>query len=374
VNPATERVPYRTILATVGIVLATALLLLLVRATRVVLTWMVIAAFFAVAFYPAVNWLEARARWVRRSMATLLVFFLVIVGIVGLITLFIVPLAQQATKLAGQVPELVRQAQQGRGPVGDLLERFHGLDYLRQHQDTLQGYVASLGGGLLGVVQSTAASIAAAVTIFVLAYLMVLEGPKIVTGTFALFSPPRAARIQRVGTACARTITGYITGNLLISVIAGTLTYLVLLVLGVPYAGLLALFVGFADLIPLVGATLGAVVVAIAGFTQDVRTGVIVIVFYVVYQQVENHLLQPLIFSRTVQLNPLTALVAILVFTSLSGILGALLAIPLAAMIQIILRDIWAHRHGRSLGELAGVPPEPPVTSRIPPAAEATPR
>jgi predicted PurR-regulated permease PerM len=374
VTPAAERVPYRTILATVGIVLATALLLLLIRATSQVLTWMAIAAFFAVAFYPAVNWLEARARWIRRSMATLLVFFLVLFAIIGLVSLFIVPLAREATRLAGQVPDLVREAQAGRGPVGSLLERFHGLDYLRQHQDTLQSYVTSLGGGLLGVVQGTAASIAAAVTIFVLAYLMVLEGPKIVTGTLALFSPPRSARIERVGTACARTITGYITGNLLISVIAGTLTYLVLLVLGMPYAGLLALFVGFADLIPLVGATLGAVVVAIAGFTQDVRTGVIVVVFYVLYQQVENHLLQPLIFSRTVQINPLTALAAILVFTSLSGLLGALFAIPLAAMIQIVLRDIWAHRRGRPLDELGGGPPEPPVTSRTPPAVEATPR
>jgi predicted PurR-regulated permease PerM len=376
VTTPTERVPYRTILATVGIVLATVLLLLLIRQIQQVLTWMVIAAFFAVAIYPAVNWFEARARWIRRSVATLVVFFLVLFGIIALISLFVVPLAQQAAKLAGQVPDLVKDVQAGRGPVGGLLERFHGLDFLRQHQDTLQGYVGNLGGGLLGFLQGTATSIAATVTIFILAYLMVLEGPKIVQGTLALFSPPRATRLERVGSACARTITGYLTGNLLISAIAGLLTYAVLLVLGVPYAGLLALFVAIADLIPLVGATLGAIVVTIAGFTQDVRTGVIVIVFFVVYQQVENHLLQPLIFSRTVRLNPLTVLLAILVFTSLAGILGALLAIPAAAMIQIILRDIWQHRGARPIDTPAPAGNASPTapSSPVPPVAGATPR
>jgi predicted PurR-regulated permease PerM len=367
-----ERVPYRTIIATVGIVLATILLLLLIRATQQVLTWMVIAAFFAVALYPAVNWIESRARWIRRSIATLLLFLAVVVAILGLITLFVVPLAREATALARQIPGMVQDVQAGRGTVGSLVERFHGLDLLKQHQDQLQGYVSNLGGGLLGFLQGTATSIAATLTIFVLAYLMVLEGPKIVATTLGLFSPPRASRLQRVGTACARSITGYLTGNLLISAIAGGLTYLALLVLGVPYSGLLALFVAIADLIPLVGATLGAVVVTAVGFTQDVRTGVILIIFFVVYQQLENHLLQPLIFSRTVRLNPLTALVAILVFTSLAGLLGALLAIPAAAMIQIILRDIWAHRRGRPLDDAAGATSAPAVP--VSPAAGATPR
>jgi predicted PurR-regulated permease PerM len=345
---APERVPYRTIVATVGIVLATALLLLLIRATATVLTWTVIAAFFAVALYPVVNWLEKRARWIRRSIATLIVFLTVVLALIGLITVFVVPLVSEARQLAGQVPKLVQDARAGRGPVGDLLQRFHVLDWVRQHQDQLQGYLSNVGGGVLGVVQGAATSVAAALTIFVLAYLMVLEGPKIVDGVLAIFEDRRRAeRVRKVGSDCTRTITGYLSGNLLISIIAGIATYVVLLILGVPYAGLLALFVGIADLIPLVGATLGAVVVTAASFTQGVKAGIIVLVFFIVYQQVENHLLQPVIYSRTVQLNPLTALVAVLFFTQLSGLLGALLAIPLAGMIQIIVRDVWDHRRGR---------------------------
>jgi predicted PurR-regulated permease PerM len=156
-----------------------------------------------------------------------------------------------------------------------------------------------------------------------------------------------AERILRVGADCARSVTGYISGNLLISVICGGLTYVVLLVLGIPFAGLIALFVGLADLVPLVGATIGGAVAVIAGFLHSTTAGIVVLVFFVLYQQLENHLLQPLIFARTVKLNPLTVIVAILLGVELLGVLGALLAIPAAGMIQVILRDVWDHRRGR---------------------------
>ena len=152
---------------------------------------------------------------------------------------------------------------------------------------------------------------------------------------------------RRVGHDCAKTVTGYITGNLLISLICGLLTYAVLAIMGVPFAGLIALFVGLADLIPLIGATLGAIVGVLAAFTASVTAGIVVLIFFVVYQQLENHLLQPLIFARTVQLNPLTVLLAILIGVELAGILGALLAIPIAGILQIIARDIWDTRQGR---------------------------
>ena len=149
-----------------------------------------------------------------------------------------------------------------------------------------------------------------------------------------------------MGSDCAKSITGYISGNLLISVICGVLTYIVLKVMGVPFAGLISLFVALVDLIPLVGATLGAVVATIAGSCTRCPPASSVIVFFVVYQQLENHLLQPVILSRTVKLNPLAVLVAILVFVELAGVLGALLAIPVAGIIQVLIRDVWDHRRG----------------------------
>ena len=340
--------PVRTILATIGLVLAAALALYLVVETRRVLTWMVIAVFFAVALYPLAAWVQRRMlgdRW--RALATFLVFLVVFLGLGGLVTALAIPLVLEGTKFAGQLPELIDQARAGQGPVGRLLERTNVLEWVEDNQDRIDAFVSGLTAPAAGVLRSVATGIAGAVTVFVLAYLMVLEGPKVVDGAIGVFAPATGARIRRVGADCARSVTGYISGNLLISVICGVLTYVVLLVLGIPFAGLIALFVGIADLVPLVGATLGGAVAVIAGFLHSTTAGIVVLVFFVLYQQLENHLLQPLIFARTVKLNPLTVIVAILLGVELLGVLGALLAIPAAGMIQVILRDVWDHRRGR---------------------------
>lgn len=364
----------RRTMVVIGLVVATLLVLSLIRATHQVLTWILIAAFFAVALHPAVTWLERRAAFGKRWLATLLVFLVASVLIAGLVTLFVVPLVREGSQVIADFPKIVEDARSGRGPVGGLIERFNLLEYARENTDRFREYASGLGAPTLAFLRSAATSIAGIVTIFVLAYLMVLEAPKIVHGFLALFDERRAERIRRVGHDCAKTVTGYLTGNLLISIICGTLTYAVLAILGVPYAGLIALFVGLADLIPLVGATLGAVIATLAAFVESTTAGIVVIVFFVVYQQLENHLLQPLIFARTVKVNPLTVLVAILIAVELAGILGALLAIPVAGILQIIVRDIWDTRRGRfkeqpTVGEDRTPVEHPPGDSLVAPAA-----
>jgi predicted PurR-regulated permease PerM len=341
-----ERVPVRTIAASIGLVLATVVALFLLVEVRRTLIWLVVAAFFAVALYPVVNWLENRLTWCRRSVATLAVYLLVFLVLGGLIAAFAVPVAHQSTTFADQLPGLINDAKAGRGPVGSLLERTNALQYVQQNQDRIREMASGLTTPAAGVLRGVATGIAGAVTIFVLSYLMVLEGPKITETTLNLLSPQHRDRARRVTTDCAKSVTGYISGNLLISVICGVLTYIVLKVMGVPFAGLISLFVAIVDLIPLVGATLGAVVATIAGFIHSVPAGIVLIIFFVEYQQLENHLLQPVILSRTVKLNPLTVLVAILVFVELAGVLGALLAIPVAGIVQVIIRDVWDHRRG----------------------------
>jgi predicted PurR-regulated permease PerM len=316
----------------------------------------------------------------RRSLATLLVFVVVLLVIGGLLTAFAIPLAQEGTQLAGQLPGLIEDARAGRGPVGDLLERTNALQWVQENQERISAFASGLGTPALNLVRGASTAVVATVTIFVLSYLAVLEGPKVVTGTLNLFPQRRAERIRRVTRDCAKTVTGYISGNLLISVICGVLTYAVLKIFGVPFAGLIALFVAIVDLIPLVGATLGALVAAIAGFVHSIPAGIAVVVFFVLYQQLENHVLQPLIFARTVKLNPLAVLVAILLAVELAGILGALLAIPVAGIIQVVLRDMWDHRRGRPKDEPTvgedRVPvdraEQPSTTSEAPPSHEAT--
>jgi len=354
-TPSRPGVPVRTILATIGLVLATGLLILVVWATARVLTWIVVALFFAVALHPVVNWVQARARWLRRPVATLVVYLLVVLLLAGLAALFVVPLVREGAQLADRLPDLVSDARGGRGPIGPLLRRYHVEDFLRHHQDQIQAYVRGLGTPALALARSAATAVVAVITIFVLSYLMVLEAPKILDAAVTVVPTRHAGRIRRVGSACARTITGYLSGNLLISLICGLHTYVVLLVMGVPFAGLIALFVAVTALIPLVGATLGAIVATGAGFLHSIAAGIVIAVFFVVYQQVENHLLQPVIMARTVKLNPLTVLIAILLGVELAGLLGALLAVPVAGVAQVITRDLWdLQRHRPEQQPVAG--------------------
>ena len=341
----------RTTATVVGIVIATVLALLVIYEIRRVLTWIIIAAFFAIALNPAVNWVERRVKWIHRWLATLVVFLVVVIALSGLVALFVVPLIHEGTQLSKQLPGLIDDAKAGRGPIGNLLERFRVVDWIQHHKAQLQSYAGNVGGGAFSVLRRAATAFAALLSIFVLSYLMVLEAPRITATSLTAFSDTRADRIRRVAADCARAITGYITGNLLISVICGVLTYVVLLVTGVPFAGLIALFVAIADLIPLIGATLGALVAVVAGFIHSIPAGIVLIVFFIVYQQAENHLLQPLILSRTVKLNPLTVLISILIGVELAGILGALLAIPVAGVIQIIVRDLWNERRAHTVVE-----------------------
>ncbi|MEU4620940.1 AI-2E family transporter [Actinoplanes sp. NPDC023801] len=337
----------RRTMIVLGLLLATAVVLFVGYEARRVLTWIVIAAFFAVALNPAVGWMTRHVTACRRWLATLLVFVGAFALLGGVVTLFVLPLAREGGQVVANFPAIVDDLRNGRGPAGQLIERFNLMEYAENNADRIRQYASGLGAPTLAFLRSVATGVAGGATIFVLSYLMVLEAPKITHGFLALFPPARAERIRRVSHDCAKTITGYLTGNLLISLICGSLTYLVLRVMDVPYAGLIALFVGLADLIPLVGATLGAIVATAAGFVTSTTAGIVVLVFFVVYQQLENHLLQPMIFARTVKLNPLAVLVAILIAVELAGILGALLAIPVAGILQILARDIWdTHRGG----------------------------
>jgi predicted PurR-regulated permease PerM len=360
---AQERVPVRTIATAIGMVLATWVLLQLVLISRRVLVWALIAAFFAVALHPLVTWVERRVR--RRWLATLLVFVVTGVLLAALVAAFVVPLAREATQLASHADDYYRDLRSGRGPLGSLVRRYNIDQWLTEHEPQLRAKASGLSTPALHAVQTAAQTLAGILTIAVLAYLMVLQAPKVVEGTLALLPDDRRReRVRRVGSDCARTITGYLSGNLLISVICGLLTFVVLLALHIPFAGLIALFVAVVDLVPLIGATLGAIVAAAAGFVHSLAAGIILIVFFIVYQQLENHLLQPVIYSRTVQLNPLTVLLAILLAVELAGILGALLAIPIAGIIQVVVRDVWDSRHGQ-------LKPEPTVGEEEEPVDEA---
>jgi predicted PurR-regulated permease PerM len=362
-SPSPPRVPIRTILATVGTVVLTAAVLLLGWEVRRVLTWIVVAALLAVVLGPLVD-LAQRRLHLRRALATLLVFLVALVALAGILTVFVRPLADEGPRFIDRVPGYVEQARAGRGPVGRLVQRYNLDEYLERNQARLREGANRLTTPALGVLRSIFSTAVALVTVFVLTFLMVLQGAELLASWTAALPERRRERVRRVAADCAKAVTGYMTGNLLISVIAGAVTYVVLWIMGVPYRGVVALFVGFADLIPLVGATIGAVAAIAVAALHSLPAAIVVLVVFVVYQQLENHVLQPVIMARTVELSALTVLVSILIGVELLGFLGALLAIPVAGVLHVVGRDLYDGYRGR-------LKPEPTTGTDEIPVSEA---
>src|SRR5690348_8283958 len=174
-RPQDDRSVARTTLIVIGLVLLTVLGLLVLYEVRRVVVWIIIAAFFATALHPLVSWLERHVGWVKRWLATLVVFIVVFAILAGLIALFVTPLIREGTQLADQLPGLINDAKAGRGPLGGLLERFHVVNWIQSHSSQIQAYAAGVGGSTLTFLKGAATTIAGIVTIFVLSYLMVLE-------------------------------------------------------------------------------------------------------------------------------------------------------------------------------------------------------
>jgi predicted PurR-regulated permease PerM len=340
----------RTIFVVLGIVLAVALILQLVVIARQVITWIVISVFLALALNPFVEWLQRRGVR-RRGAAAAVAYLVVLLALAGLGSLFVPTLVEEVRGFANALPGYVEDVSEGRGPLGDLVERYELQARVERAIDESGGgsQLLGLSGTAIAVTKGVLTAVIAIVTIAFLTFFMLLEGPAWMDRFYRLLPESSQARWRQIGHDIYRTIGGYVTGNLLISVIAGIASTVVLLILGVPYAVALGLLVGILDLIPLAGATLAAIIVSTVGFLDSIVAGFVLVAFFLVYQQLENHVLQPLVYSRTVQLSPLAILIAVLIGAELAGVLGALAAIPVAGSIQVLMRAWLQARESRTV-------------------------
>jgi predicted PurR-regulated permease PerM len=355
------RFSVRTVLAVIGLVIAAWALLTLVSVTRQVITWLLVALFLAMALNPAVEWFM-RHGVKKRGYAAGLTYVLALVAIAAIGYAFVPTLVNQVNDFVHAVPGYVDDLTKGKGRFGFLETKYHIVEKIRE-QINKGGATKVLGltGAAITVTKSVISLVVATITIVFLTFFMLLEGPMWMERIFGLLPEESRPRWRKVGYDVYRTVGGYVSGNLVISLIAGTLTTIVLLALGVPFAIALGVIVAILDLIPLAGATIAGIIIGIVAFIHSLTAGIVVVIFFVVYQQLENHFLQPVVYSRTVQLSPLAVLVAILIGAKVAGILGALGAIPIAGAIQVLLIDWQQHRKPRPAGAReSAVPEEPP--------------
>lgn len=317
--------------------------LYLVWRVRTIIGLVAISVFFAFALNPIVDAVCAKISRVPRALVILAVY-VILFAMIAVIGYVVVPtVVKEVQALTHDAPRYAAELRHN-ATFRSYDDRYHITPKLVADAHRLPQLLGQLVGPLKDVTVQAAAFITQLVTVIAVSFLLVLHGRRYVDMGLSL-TGSREQRYRQVVIDINHAVASYTLGNIVISALATVATWIVLSILGVPYALGLGFVVGFFDLIPLVGATLGAIVVALATLTVTFPTATIVwVAFIIVWQRFEDYVIQPLVYGHGLNINPLVTIVSVLVGGELLGILGALLAIPTAAAIQIILRDWWSER------------------------------
>src|SRR3984893_10521079 len=341
-------IPLPTILVTAAVVVVVYVLANLVYRLRDVLLLIVVAGFVALILNPLVVALQ---HWGirRRGWAVAVVTLLAVLVFAGLAVAFGYPLANAIAHLANALPSYVISAEHGKGWIGHLVRKYHVQTWVLHNESKIVDFGRSLAKPALSLGKGAFSLLISLFVIFVLVLLLLLEGPKMRVGVLGLMSPARAERYSRGARDVNRSVAGYMLGNLLTSLIAGVVVLVALMVTGVPFPFLWALWVALVDFLPMIGGALAGIPVVLFAAGHSLTAGIITLAVFLVYTQIENHVLNPIVMSRTVRVNPLLVLLSVLIGASIGSwiggifgaFVGALIAIPAAGAIQVLVREVW---------------------------------
>ena len=350
-----SQVSARAVAKVVLVVAAVVAGLYLAYLIRQVIGLFLIAAFFAIAITPAVNWLTRRR--VPPWAAILLVYLSIAGAIFGIGLLIVPPLVSGVQNLSSDLPGYVQDLRNNE-TFREYDDRYHITEKLTEQARQLPSHLGDAAGTLRDVTVGVFSRFVQLFAILVITFFLVRDGHRLLEFFYKQVPPESAARLRTIADDISDAVAGYVFGNFVISILAGLVTYVTLRILGVPFALPLAILFGFFDLVPLVGATLGGILVGIVVAFVNFPVGLIVWVgVLIVYQQIENNLVQPFVYGRAVQLHPLIVIIAILIGAALLGVLGALMAIPAAAAVQAVIRDYWRFSRGDGGTSPAGEAP-----------------
>jgi predicted PurR-regulated permease PerM len=310
-----------------------------------VLVLVVVALFLAVGLNPLVELLMRRG--LKRPWAVLCVIVIVLLAVAGFVFTLVPVVTHQVTLLADNLPDYFDQLQRNR-TIREFDDKY---DVSRKVTDYVQngGLAQKAFGGVLGVGLAILGILANTFVVVVLTLYFLASLPSIKQTAYQLAPASRRERVSLLGDQILRNVGGYVSGAFVVASCAGVSTLVFLIVIGLgSYAVALALVVAMLDVIPMIGATIGAFIVCAIAFATDVTSGVICVIFYIAYQQLENYLIYPKVMARTVAIPGAVTVIAALIGASLLGVIGALLAIPTAASILLLVREVWLPRqHAR---------------------------
>jgi predicted PurR-regulated permease PerM len=341
-------VPLRTILVFVGVVVAVYLVGQLLYRLRDVVLLIVVGSFVALFMNPQVVALQ---RWKirRRGVAVAIVGLWSLLIFIGLAFAFGYPLVNAITHFANSLPAYVDKAQHGKGWIGHLVRKYHIQAWVNKNSPKIVGFAEGLGKPALSLGKGAVTIVAELAATFAFVILLLVEAPKIRAGLLNIMSPDRAARYAEIGGKVSRSISGFVLGDFLTSLIAGFVVFVTLAVLGVPYPLLFGLWVALVDFLPTIGGALAGIPTVLFALAHSLSAGVITAIVFLAYTFVENHLLNPVVMSRTVKINPLVVFLAVLVGADIGswiggpfgGFVAVLLAVPVAASIQVVIVEVW---------------------------------
>jgi len=334
-RPLNRRSPFMVgFVGGLGVLLAYASFLGLRNAASI-LVLIFIALFLAIGLNPAVTQVQ---RWgVPRAGAVAIIALTVVLLLAGGIVALIPPLVTQTSQLVANVPDFIESLQRNQ-TVNDLITRY---DIVTKVQNALDaGTVGNALGGVVGGAKLVFGTIFNVLTVLVLTIYFMASFERIKAGAYSLVPASRRTRVRLLTDEILTKVGAYMVGALAIAVLAGVCTWVFALILGLAYPFALAVVVAVCDLIPQIGATLGAVIVSLVGFASSLTAGIACAVFFIVYQQVENYLIYPSVMRRSVKVSDVAAVVAALLGVALFGVVGALVAIPMVAAIQLLLREV----------------------------------
>jgi predicted PurR-regulated permease PerM len=342
-QPIDKRSPFFIGMAgAAGVAVTFGLVELAIRA-RSVLVLIGLALFIAAGLEPVVGWLTRHRvpRWAAVAAVLLAVFAVA----AGFIAAAIPPLAAQTARLASELPHYAHTLQDHNSQLGRLNVRYH-IEQRLSHLLSTRG--SSLVGGVLGAGELVLGAVASTLIVIVLVVYFLAGMPRIRLFAYRLAPHSRRARVILLGDEIFTKVGGFVLGNVVTSVIAGLGTYLWMLAFGIPYPLLLGLFVALMDLIPVIGSTIGGAVVSLVALTVSLPVAIATLAFYVVYRLAEDYLLVPRVMGSTVKVPAVVSVVAVLVGGALMGIVGALVAIPVAAALRLLLDEVTFRRLDRS--------------------------
>jgi len=356
-------VPLRSILVTVAIIVAVYLVGKLLYRLRDVVLLMLVGGFTALVLNPLVVALQ-RWRVPRRGLAVTIVTLWAALLFAGLAVAFGYPLVNSITHFANDLPAYVNKAEHGKGWIGHLVRKYHIESWVNKNSPKLVSYAQTLSKPALNLGKGAISVVASLAAVFAFVLLLLLEAPKMRRGILAAMSPERARRYAAIGGEVSRSISGFVVGDVLTSIVAGVVVFVTLAALGVPYALLFGLWVALVDFLPTIGGALAGIPTVLFAAGHSLTAGIVTLVVFLLYTFFENHILNPIVMSRTVKVNPLLVFIAVLIGADIGSWVGGLfggfvcvlLAIPVAGSIQVVIREIW-----RATAPADAADPDPPL-------------